>query len=176
MTNWLSDFFEIDLDNVQEPNVTSWGGKGSPDEMKEWMLCVKEIQKLCREKGFTTEQFQKLQTSNNPNEKAIYDTYCHLYEASGNNLKVVWEDKHYSVDNGNHRILIAKQMGLRHLPAQVKATDVNTIAMLKAHGEKIAKFEKPLSSAQKLDWLKQVRMPRSETQTSPSKNPNLGYR
>jgi urease accessory protein UreE len=72
--------------------------------------------------------------------------------------------------------LIAKQMGLRHLPAQVKATDVNTLSMLKEHGERIAKFEKPLTSAQKLDWLKQVRMPRSETQISPSKSPNLGYR
>ena len=176
MTNWHSGFFEIDLDNVREPAVTSWGMKGSPDEMKEWMSYVKEIQRLCREKGFTTEQFQKLQSSDDPKEKAIYDTYCHLYEPSGNNLKVVWEGEHYSVDNGNHRILIAKQIGLRHLPAQVKAADVNMITILKAHGELIAKFEKPLTSAQKLDWLKQVRMPRFKTQTSPSKNPNLGYR
>ena len=51
MTDWHSDFFEIDLDSVQEPNVNSWGAKGSLDDMKEWMLCVKEIQKLCRERG-----------------------------------------------------------------------------------------------------------------------------
>ena len=176
MTDWHSDFFEIDLDNVQEPNVNSWGAKGSLDDMKEWMLCVKEIQKLCRERGFTAQQFHKLESSNDPKEKAIYDTYCRLYEPSGNNLKVVWEGEHYSIDNGSHRILIAKQIGLRHLPAQVKATDVNTIAMLKTHGEQIAKFEKPLTSAQKFDWLKQVRMPRSETQTLPSKNPNLDCR
>lgn len=176
MTDWHSDFFEIDLDNVQEPNVTSWGAKGSLDEMKEWMLCVKEIQKLCCERGFTANQFQKLQSSSNPDEKAIYDAYCHLYEPSGNNIRVVWDGENYSIDNGNHRILMAKQIGLRHLPAQVKATDVDTIAMLKAHGEKIAKFEKPLSSAQKLDWLIQVRIPRSEAQISPSKSPNIGYR
>jgi len=153
MATWHRDFFEIDLDKVQEPKTHN-SGKFTAHDMRGWLVAVKEIQKLCRERGSTTSDFHKFQNSSNPNEQLIYDTYCHLYELSISNIKVNWDNDRYSIDNGNHRILIAKQLGLRHLPAQVQSSDKNTLAVLKASGEKISKFEKPLTSQQKLEWFK----------------------
>jgi len=174
MTIWHRDFFEIDLDKVESPVVNSWG-KATEQDMRDWIVCVKEIQSLCKERGFTSSDFQRLQNSLNPQEKLIYDTYCHLYEPAGSHIKVVWNGENYSIDNGHHRILIAKQLGIRHIPAQVQSTDENTLKILKADGEKIAKFEKPLNQAEKLDWFKQVRTPRlSQPSSSTNVKPILG--
>jgi hypothetical protein len=174
MMTWHQGFFEIDLDKVSAPTVNSWGTKDSLQDIREWMLHVKEIQLLCQEKGFTTADFQRLQSSASKQEVEIYKTYSHLYELSRSNIKVVWEDSHYSIENGNHRILIAKQMRLRHLPAQVKASSLETLVRLKNYSDQIARFEKPLTPAQKLEWFKQVRAIRVPTQVTSNRRPTLG--
>jgi hypothetical protein len=173
MMAWHQDFFEIELNKVPTPTFHSWGTKSSQQDIREWMMHVKEIQRLCQEKGFTSADFQRLQGSTNQQEVEMYKTYCHLYELSGSGIKVVWEGSHYSIENGNHRIFIAKQIGLHHLPAQVKAPDLSTLAGLKTYGEQIAKFEKPLTPAQKLEWFKQVRVTRIPIQATSNRRPTL---
>ncbi|MDZ4784766.1 MAG: hypothetical protein SGJ02_01690, partial [bacterium] len=71
------------------------------------------------------------------------------------------------------RILTAKQMGLQHLPARVNAPSFAAIEMLKAHAEEIARFEKPLTPAQKLEWFKQVRVTGISTLMTSNRSPTL---
>jgi len=146
---WPEDFFEIDLSKVRvpriDPNFQRTYHGYTREEVEGWIRNLKEIQRLCRERGYTAKDFQRMRHSLDPKEQALWKTYYELYESPQKPhwVKVSWERDHYEVENGAHRILLAKQMGLKHMPAHVAAPDVATLQRLRAEGERVAAGEYP---------------------------------
>ncbi|MGD1904824.1 MAG: hypothetical protein ACFB0C_02385 [Leptolyngbyaceae cyanobacterium] len=151
--SWQSGFFDIDLSKVPERNLpTSWQASKSytHDQMSKWMQDVKVIQQLCREKSYTTKDFQRLRHSQNPVEQSLGHTYHKLYnhDVSGPNMngdyiKVDWVGDRYEVVNGRHRLALAKQTGLKHLPAHVSAPNRAILERLRSDGECLARGATP---------------------------------
>ena len=149
---WVWDFFEVDLNKLRVDGV-DLNFQRTPhgytrEEIAQWMEELREIQRLCREKGYTDEDFQRMRQSSDPKERALGETYHKFYdhEASGERMnhdfiKLEWVDDHYEVTNGRHRVYMAKQMGLRHIPAMVSAPDEATLQRLREEGKRIAQGE-----------------------------------
>jgi len=151
----VRDFFEIDVSKVRvedvEPDFKVTPHGYTREQIEQWIRDLKEIHRLCREEGYTDEDFQRMRYSSDPRERALGETYHKFYDhdISGERLnhdfiKVDWFGDHYEVTNGRHRIFVAQQMGLRHMPAMVTAPDEETLKRLRAEGERIAAGEQPI--------------------------------
>ncbi len=155
---WVRDFFEIDLSKVRvegvDPNFR-WTPHGyTREEIAQWIEELAEIQRLCREEGYTDEDFQRMRSSSDPKERALGETYHKFYDhdSSGSKMNhdfiaVEWVGDHYEVTNGRHRVWMAQQMGLRHIPARVSAPDEATLQRLREEGERVAAGEQPKRSS-----------------------------
>jgi hypothetical protein len=152
---FAKDFFEIDLSKVKvdwiDPDWQRTPHNYTREEIREWMENLREIQRLCREKGYRAEDFERMRQSPDPKERAIGQTYHKLYdyEKEGERMNhdyilVEWVDDHYEVLKGRHRVWMAQQIGLRHMPAMVYARDEETLRRLRAEGERIAAGEYPI--------------------------------
>lgn len=146
---WVHDFFEIELAKVSMPQLdTDWQlSKGySRQDMQKWIQHLSEIQRLCHQENYTEADFQRMRQSYDSREQALGETYSKFYDHNINNtyVKVAWDDKQqkYEVDNGRHRVWLAKQQGLRYLPAKVSAPNTPILAKLKADGEQVVLAEK----------------------------------
>jgi hypothetical protein len=146
---WVRDFFEVDVSKIRvdevEPNWERTPHGYTREQIAQWIAELKEIQRLCREKGYTDEDFRRMRSSADPKERALGETYHKFYDHDVNHdfIKLEWVGDHYEVTNGRHRVWMAKQMGLRHMPAMVSAPDEATLQRLRAEGERIAAGEYP---------------------------------
>lgn len=148
---WLHDFFEIDLSKVPNPELEpGWKVSHgySREQMEHWADQLGEIQRLCREQGYSHADFQRMRESADLYERDLGETYRKFYdherwgpEMNHDCIAVEWRDDHYEILNGEHRIWVAKQRGLRHLPARVSAPDAGTLAALRSESHRIAAGE-----------------------------------
>jgi hypothetical protein len=147
---WVTDFFEIDVSLVEPPELDpDW--RTTPhgyarEEIEGWVEDLRRIQGLARDRGYGRDDFLRMSTSQDPRERALAETYRHVYEpAHVSAIRVSWdpERQRYEIDNGHARLWAAKRAGLRHLPAFVSAPDGSTLARLRADGERIAGSERP---------------------------------
>ena len=124
---WLKDFFEVDLNRVDSPNLgNNWqGSKGySRQEIEGWARKLGEAQTLSHARGLRYEDFSRMKSSTNPDERALGETHHHFYDHDGNtHIKLSWTGDRYTVDNGIHRIHAAKVAGLRTMPAEISAEE-----------------------------------------------------
>ena len=84
---WRKDFFEVDLNRVDSPNLgDNWqGSKGySRQEIEGWARKLGEAQSLSRDRGLGYEDFSHMRSSTNPDERALGDTHHHFYDHGGN--------------------------------------------------------------------------------------------
>lgn len=146
---WVRGFFEVDLDKVRTPDLDpNWQynhhGR-SRQEMERWIENVKEIQRLCRE-GYDREDFLRMANSPNQREQELAEAYRYFYEPPYHQqaIRLAWDPQRQQleVEDGQYRIWLAKQMGLRHLPAYVSAPDKVTLERLRQEGERIAGDER----------------------------------
>jgi len=150
---WESDFFDIDVSKVSIrdlPNDWQMSKSYTREQMTTWVHQVKTIQQLCREKNYSASDFQRLRQSQDPAERALGETYHKFYDRdtsgpnmNGDYIKVDWVGDHYDVTNGRHRLALAQQAGLKHLPAQVSAPDRATLERLRSDGEYLARGATP---------------------------------
>ena len=148
--SWQHDFFEIDLDQVPTPSLDpNWvASKGYPRQQQEqWIRHLGEIQRRMREEGWRPEDFDRIRQGSEPSERAIGESYHKFYhhDPSGERLnhdfiKLDWVGDHYEIVNGQHRIWLAKQHGLRAMPAYVSAPDQATLDRLRMDGERAARM------------------------------------
>jgi len=146
---WQNEFFEIDLSQVPTPELDSkWStSKSYPREQQEqWIRDLHEAQRRMREDGWRREDFDRIRHSSNHPERSLGETYHKFYDhdQSGDRMnhdfiKVEWVGDHYEITNGQHRIWLAKQHGLRTVPAHVAARDQATLDQLRADGERTAR-------------------------------------
>lgn len=140
------DFLEIDIEKVRIENIDpNW--KDTPhlysrEEIEKFIENLREIQKICREKKYTVRDFEKMQYSPNPKERELYITYKKFYTLdSPVCITVVWGGDHYEIENGRYRLWMAREKGLKHVPALVYAKDRETIQRLREEGERISRGE-----------------------------------
>ena len=153
---WQEGFFEVDLNQVPPPDLDpGWtASKGYTREaMAEWMSQLAEIQRRMREEGWRAEDFERLRQSRDPAERALAETHHKFYDygSKGGRLnfdfiKLEWTGDHYEITNGRHRIWLAKQYGLRTVPAYVYAPDRATLERLRREGDRAA------HSAERGEW------------------------
>lgn len=152
---WKHDFFEIDVNKVRvndvDPNFECTPHGYTRDQIAQWVRDLKEIQQLCRDRGYTEGDFQQMRFSPDVRERSLGESYHKFYDhdPSGERMNhdfiaVVWVGDHYEVTNGRYRLEMAQQMGLRHVPARVSAADEATLHQLRMEGERIAAGEQPL--------------------------------
>jgi hypothetical protein len=139
---WEKDFFEINLDRVQMPDIPpDWSeSKGyKREQMQQWISNLKEVQRLKYQNNYKDSIFEHMrQCQDNPKLRALGETHNKFYGQNHNNhVKTEWVDGQYQINNGNHRVWLAKQSGLRHIPASVQARDFNTLSRLKAEGDRL---------------------------------------
>ena len=150
--SWQHDFFDIDLDQVPTPALDpNWAASKSypREQQQQWIRDLDEIQRRIRQEGWRPEDFDRIRQSSDPSERAIGETYHKFYhhDSAGPRLnhdfvKVDWVDDHYEIVNGRHRIWLAKQHGLRAMPAHVSAPDQATLDRLRMDGERAARIER----------------------------------
>ena len=153
---WVRGFFEVDLDQVELPDIDpNWryNQHGRPrEEMEKWIENLKEIQSLLRE-GYDREDFLRMAFSTDLKERSIAESFRHFYEPDPyQGVRLVWnpERKLLEVENGVHRVWLAKQKGLRHMPAYVSAPDEGTLELIRKRGLQVAGPERIRSYA---DWV-----------------------
>jgi hypothetical protein len=124
---WRKDFFEVDLNRVDSPDIgNNWqGSKGySRQEIEGWARKLGEVQTLSHDRGLGYDDFSRMRSSTNPDERALGDTHNYFYDHGGNShIKLSWTGDRYTVDNGIHRVHAAKQVGLRTMPAEISAEE-----------------------------------------------------
>lgn len=145
---WQHDFFEIALDPVPMPELDpTWAVSKSyqREQQERWILDLSEVQRRMREEGWRPEDFERIRQSSNASERTLGETYHKFYhhDSGGDRLnhdfvKVDWVGNHYEITNGQHRIWLAKQHGLRTMPAHVSAPDQATLNRLRTDGERAA--------------------------------------
>lgn len=145
----VNGFFEIDVKKVRvrgiDPDFQVNHHGYTRQEIERWMKNLKEIQRLCREKGYTDEDFKRMRNSPDQREREIAESYEHFYGGEGaRTITVRWERDHYEVEEGHHRLIVAQQMGIRHIPARVYAPDEGTLQRLREEGERISAGEQPV--------------------------------
>lgn len=147
---WVRGFFEVDLDQVVMPKLDpnwQYNHHGRPrQEMERWIENLKEIQRLRREKGYDREDFLR--------DQELAESYRHFYEPPypEQAIRLYWDpqQQRLEIENGHHRIWLAKQMGVRHLPAYVSAPDKVTLDRLRQEGERVAGDERIRAYS---DWV-----------------------
>lgn len=147
----VNGFFEVDLDSVPTPELDpdwAWSKGYSREQMEQWVAELEEIQRLL-DSGATADELRTMRTSADPKQRALGETYYEFYEHQGsgrnniNHVKLAWLGDHYDIDNGQHRIWLAKQRGLTSIPARVSAPDQPTLQELQARGT-AARRRRPL--------------------------------
>lgn len=135
-----SDFFEVDLNKVELPDLEpNWQHSHgySRQQMEQWVAELQEIQRLSQEEGYKPSDFEKMRADSNPAVRALGQTHHQFYGNPKINQDCVvleWRKDHYEITNGRHRVWLAKQQGVRSLPALVSAPDTPTLARLKEEG------------------------------------------
>lgn len=137
------DVFDIDLKEI-DPNFIRH--KDSPLEQENrrrialWMQNVSEIQHRCRMQRLRAEDFLALKDNPDPRERAIAETFEHVYErphthgSPADCVAVDWNPttRRYEVMNGSNRMLVAQELKLDHYPVIVQAPDVATLRRLRS--------------------------------------------
>ena len=156
---WIRGFFEVDLDQVvtpelEDPNWQYNHHGRSRQEMERWIENLLEIQRLCREEGYDREDFLRMAQSQDPRERELAESNRHFYEPPDPEraIRLYWDpqQQQLEVENGRYRVWLAKQMGVRHLPAYVSAPDKVTLERLRLQGESVAGDERIRAYA---DWV-----------------------
>jgi hypothetical protein len=129
-------FFEVPLAKVEVTALPNRWPKDSPDQIREHIKNLKTIQEM-RERGYTREDFGRMFHSADPGEKALGITHDRFYTNSVGSIQLSWQGDHYQIERGAHRVPIAKEMGLTHIPASVIASDMQTLQQLQAEGRPI---------------------------------------
>jgi len=126
--DWEKCFFEVDLSQVQSPDVDpNWqiSHSYSRQQINGWTRQLGEIQRLAVERGYSYEDFQRMRSSQIPEERKLGETHHKFYDhgSRGNNhdnVDLTWNGTVYQVgNNGRHRVYSAQEMGLRRMPAEV---------------------------------------------------------
>jgi hypothetical protein len=160
--SWRDGFFEIDLGLVPMPNIDpGWvASKSYPRaQVQLWTEDLAEIQRRSLQLNWTPESFERLAMSQDPRERQLAETYHKFYHHDNGGarlnhdfVKVEWVQDHYDITNGQHRIWMAKQYGLRTMPAHVSAPDQETLDRLRKDGERLAGVSPDTRSAPKPIW------------------------
>ena len=89
---WAREFFEVDLDKVQLPEIDqNWSRTKSYErkQVEQWIHQLGHVQALSREQGRAYEHFQRLRSSDDPRERDLGQThhkfYDHATEGAGAN-------------------------------------------------------------------------------------------
>jgi hypothetical protein len=164
--SWQYDFFEIDLSKTivrdLDPDWQKAHGY-SRKEVQDWVEYLRAIQELSRSRGYTQADFEHFRSSQDPREAAIGRTYHYFYNhehgtmgerANSDHLKVEWVNDRYEVTNGRHRIMLAQQSGLKHMPAYVAVPDVPTLERLRADSDRQFSLESPKREQNLTPWMK----------------------
>ena len=147
--SWQEDFFEVNLDQIPMPEIDpTWDATKaySRVQIEQWLSELDEIQRRSRDQGWRAEDFENLHDSAIPAERSLCETYHKFYhhEKSGTRLnndfvKLDWTGDHYEITNGQHRIWLAKERGLRTMPASVSAPDQETLNRLRGDSERLSR-------------------------------------
>ena len=167
---WAKSFFEVDLNRLKSPDLgDDWQSpKGyQRQEIEQMVHQLGEVQALSHDRGLTYDNFARMRTSADPDERALGEThhkfYDHAVQGVGTNheyIRLSSVDNAYEIQNGHHRVHAAKELGLRTVPAEVTAPEEQ---MQKCRGEG---FQTPLLSPQD-------RQPDRRSVQEPA-DPNLG--
>jgi hypothetical protein len=128
---WSKRFIEVDMNAVQYPiidkNWQSTKGSYSRQDVEGWVKQLGEIQQMSREKGYGYEDFHRMRNSADPRERSLSKTHHKFYDhgehgetMNRDHVDLVWNGQNFEVgDNGNHRVQIIKDIGLKTMPAEV---------------------------------------------------------
>jgi hypothetical protein len=158
---WKYAHFEIDLSKVRvrdvDPDWTYNHHNTSREVVRGWVENLREIQELCQRRGYTSADFEHLRDSSNAREAEMGRTYGYFYDQGRTNtghVKVEWVKDHYEVSDGRHRILMAQEAGLTHMPALVAAPDSSTLEHLRTNSERLYAGSTPRRNQQVTPWMK----------------------
>lgn len=132
MTN-IRAFIEVDLSRIQSPEIeedwTTTKSYARP-EVEKWVRQLGQIQALARDRGCSYDDFVRMRSSQDPDVRALahvhHKFYDHAEQGAATNsasIRLSWSDNRYVIDNGHHRIHLAKQLGLSTIPAEVVAPE-----------------------------------------------------
>ncbi|GGN60394.1 hypothetical protein GCM10011349_41890 [Novosphingobium indicum] len=127
--DWDKGFFEVDLSQVKRPDLDAdWQytqNSHSREDIDRWTRQLAEIQCQSVERGYGYEDFSRKRGSGAPEEQALGKTHHEYYGNDGshtiNLVKVYWNGREYVAEHGKHRVESAQRLGLRRMPAEVKA-------------------------------------------------------
>ncbi|MCF7990485.1 MAG: hypothetical protein K9M02_08580 [Thiohalocapsa sp.] len=132
---WISDFFEVDLEKVESPQLPRDGSstKGySRQRINSWSRALGEIKTRSVERGENYGTFARMRSSSDPNERLLGETHHKFYDhadsgpsANRDHVKLNWDGQCYRIENGLHRVGSAKDYGLRTMPAQISAEEAH---------------------------------------------------
>lgn len=137
------DVFDIDLDDIHPELIRRRDSRLEQENRQriaQWMPNVPEIQRRCLTQRLRAEDFLALKNSPEPRERAIAETFEYVYErphthgSPADCVAVDWNPatRSYEVSNGSNRLLVAKELNLKHYPVIVQAPDIATLRRLRS--------------------------------------------
>ena len=97
-------------------------GKATRESMHRWMKVVPKIQRL-KDQGWDARSFDRLLKSPDPVQRELGETERNLFRAGPTRITADYQDGRVTLDNGNHRVLAAREVGTLELPVHVRAKD-----------------------------------------------------
>lgn len=136
--SWIEDFGEVELDAIEQPDVSpGWTHTKaySRSEVEGWVKDLQTIQNLSHTQGMRYEDFERMSESTNPHERALGRTHYVFYESARRGpqaitdpVKLTWDNGRFLIENGRHRIDRAQALGLRTIPARFSVREEDLAA------------------------------------------------
>lgn len=147
-----SDIFDVALKDVRvDPPHHSGANAHALRQLHEKRLDdLRHIQEQCAQHPeLSTDDFLKLRQSPKREERELGETFYRLYEQphlvktpAPEEIVLEWHDDHYEVLGDKDFVWLAKQRGVKHLPARVFGPEKH-LARLRLEGAALARAESP---------------------------------
>lgn len=153
MPQWPHSHYRVDLDRVDWDDVyervtpdwrRTWHGY-TREDIGRWLDDYREVERLIVA-GAKREDFERMADSPDPQEQRMWQAYSYGFDPHHRHtdrVTVEWVQGSYRVGDGIHRAVLAREEGLTHLPAIVRAPDQATLDMLQKQDEGSYSRRKP---------------------------------
>ena len=134
---WSRRFAAVPTSALRQDGTLAASPKATREQMRSYVGPVPEVYERLQ-RGATEADFAAMRQSADPKERAVGDTYHHLFSPSGydHRIEADYENGQLVVQRGRHRVEAAREAGLDYLPVHVRAPDERTLGAVTGQAER----------------------------------------
>jgi hypothetical protein len=150
--SWPRRFCAVPTSSLRQDGPLAPSSKATPEQIRGYVQPVPEVYARLRG-GATEADFDAMRQSTDPHERAVGDTYHHLFSSAGyeGRIEADYENGQLVVQRGQHRVEAAREDGVDYLPVHVRAADERTLRSVTDQAERQVEAAHPGTRAVQRD-------------------------